>query len=68
LLSRRTATGTVRVTDAAGTIRTGALAGGGTEQATIDWSREARQVYGEDWLDSQTQSIVQGLANRWGTS
>lgn len=53
---------TVRLINSAGTVRTGAVAGG-----TVDWSDDAREAYGQAWLDGQAHHIVQGLARRWGS-
>mgnify|MGYP000983897360 CR=1 FL=1 len=61
-------TAVLRIHDADdGYMDAGDLVGGGTDDAAVDWTEKAHELYGADWLDAQEREAVRTLANRWGT-
>lgn len=65
----------LRLIDDAGSMDAGSVTAGGTDNALVIWTKEARAEYGagdhgdgDDWLNEQAAIILRRLANLWGTT
>lgn len=58
----------LRIIDDADDMDAGTVTAGGTDDVLILWTGKARAKFASDWLDQQTLSVSNALANRWGSA
>jgi hypothetical protein len=58
----------IRIIDDAGSLDSGTVTAGGTQQELILWKAAAIQEFGEDWLHAQGQVLSKFLMHRWNAS